>query len=86
MSDTETNEKRTEKRRLVETEVAFNTENDIYMASSVDISGNGIRIVTHAPIKICFQIQENDQLVQYDAEMVWARVKGDGSMEYGLKY
>ena len=86
MSDTASNEKRAEKRRLVETEVAFNTENDIYMASSVDISESGIRIVTGTPVKICFQLHENDQLVQYDAEMVWARVRDDGSMEYGLKY
>lgn len=86
MSDTTENEKRTEARHLVKTEVVFHTENDIYMANSVDISGMGIRIVTEKPIDIRFQIKENDKLVQYDAQLVWARVKDDGSMEYGLKY
>ena len=64
----------------------FNTENDIYMASSVDISGSGIRIVTENPINIRFQVKKNDKLVLYDSQLVWARVKDDGSMEYGLKY
>lgn len=82
----EKKEKRAEERRLVETEVAFHTGNDIYMASSVDISKMGIRIVTEKPIDILFQIIENDKLVEYDAKLVWARVKDDGSMEYGLKY
>jgi hypothetical protein len=82
----EKKEKRAEERSLVETEVAFHTGNDIYMASSVDISKMGIRIVTEKPIDILFQIKENDKLVQYDAKLVWARVKDDGSMEYGLRY
>ena len=86
MSDLEENEKREEERHLIETEVAFHTENNIYMASSVNISGRGIKIVTEKPIDISIQIKENDKLVQYDAQLVWARKKDDGSMEYGLKY
>jgi len=86
MSDKKIKEKRAQERHLIETEVAFNTENDIYMASSVDISAAGIRIITDNPVNICFQIKENDKLVKYDAQLVWARVKDDGSMEYGLKY
>ena len=86
MSDIETNEKRKEERYLIETEVAFHTENDIYMASSVNISGSGIKIVTEKPLDIRFQITENGKLVQYDAQLVWARMKDDGTMEYGMKY
>ena len=86
MSDMEKDEKRSEERHLVKTEVAFHTENDIYIANSVDISASGIRIVTDNPIDIRFQIKEDDKLVQYDAQLVWTRVKEDGSMEYGLKY
>jgi hypothetical protein len=85
MSDKK-NEKRVEKRSLVEAEVMFITEDDLYMAKSVDISGIGIRIVTGTPINIRFQIKENDKLVLYDSQLVWARVKDDGSMEYGLKH
>ena len=86
MSDIKKNDKRVEERNLVKAEVMFNTENDIYMARSVDISGSGIRIVTENPINILFQVKKNDKLVLYDSQLVWARVKDDGSMEYGLKY
>lgn len=80
------NEKRAVERNLVETEVTFHTEDDIYMANSVDISNAGIRIVTENPVDIRIQIKEDDKLVQYDAQLVWARIKDDGTMEYGLKY
>jgi len=83
MADTEN---RASERQLYETEVTFHTEEDIYMAKSVDISETGIRIVTEKPVDIRIQIKEDDKLVQYDAQLVWARVKDDGTMEYGLKY
>lgn len=83
MADTE---KRASERRLFETEVTFHTGEDIYMARSVDISENGIRIVTEKPVDIRIQIKEDDKLIQYDAQLVWARLKDDGTMEYGLKY
>jgi hypothetical protein len=86
MADSESQEQRTTERKLVETEVTFHTEDDIYMAKSVDISGAGIRIVTEEPVDIRIQIREEDELVQYDAQLVWVRVKDDGTMEYGLKY
>ena len=73
-------------RQLIKTEVTFHTEDDIYMAESVDISNTGIRIVTDNPIDIRIQIKEDDKMVQYDAQLVWARLKDDGTMEYGLKY
>ena len=86
MTEKEKDEKRTSHRRIVKTEVAFNTENDIYIASTVDISEAGIRLITENPIDIRFQIKEGDEIVQYDAQLIWAKVKDDGSMEYGLKY
>ena len=86
MADMEKKEKRTSERRLLEREVTFHTEDDIYMAKSVDISDSGIRIITEKPIAIRVQINEDDKLVQYDAQLVWARVKDDGTMEYGVKY
>ena len=79
-------EKRVEKRSLIKAEVVFNTENDIYMARSVEISESGIRIVTEKPINIRFQVEKDDELVLYDSQLVWAREKDDGSMEYGLKH
>jgi hypothetical protein len=86
MADMAKDDKRAAERHLVETAVTFHTEDDIYMASSVDISDIGVRIVTENPVDIRIQIQENDKLIQYDAQLVWARLKADGTMEYGLKY
>jgi hypothetical protein len=86
MADSENQDKRRVERRLVEAEVTFHTEDDIYMAKSVDISDAGIRIVTEEPIDMRIQIKEEEQLVQYDAQLVWVRLKDDGTMEYGLKY
>ncbi len=79
-------EKRASDRKLVETEVSFHTGDDIYMAKSVDISDTGIRIVTGKPIDINIQIKEADKVQGYDAQLVWAKVKDDGTMEYGLKF
>ena len=86
MTSSDNREKRTVERRLLETEVTFHTEDDIYMANSVDISDKGIRIVTVEPVDIRIQIRENDKLVQYEAQLVWTKVNEDGTMEYGLKY
>ena len=86
MADSANQEKRREVRQLFETEVTFHTEDDIYMAKSVDISDAGIRIVTLEPIDMRIQIKEEEKLVQYDARLVWLKLKDDGTMEYGLKY
>jgi len=86
MADSENQDKRGVERRLVEAEVTFHTEDDIYMAKSVDISDAGIRIVTEEPIDMRIQIKEEEKLVQYDAQLVWVKLKDDGTMEYGLKY
>ena len=86
MADSDGKDKREVERKLVEAEVTFHTEDDIYMAKSVDISDAGIRIVTEEPVDIRIQIKEDEKLVQYDAQLVWVKVKDDGTMEYGLKY
>ena len=86
MTSSHNQERRAAERRLLETEVTFHTEDDIYMANSIDISDKGIRIVTDEPMDIRIQIKENDRLVQYEAQLVWTKVNEDGTMEYGLKY
>jgi hypothetical protein len=79
-------EKRTSERKLLESEVTFHTGDDIYMSKSVDVSETGIRIVTGKPININIQIKDEDKTQSYDAQLVWAKVKDDGTMEYGLKF
>jgi hypothetical protein len=86
MADSGNQEKRLAERKLIEAEVTFHTGDDIYMSKSVDISDSGIRIITKEPVQIRIQIKQKDKLVQYDAQLVWAKLKDDGTMEYGLKY
>lgn len=86
MADMKKSEKRAAERRLFKAEVTFKTEEGVYMARTVDISEYGIRIIAKKPVGIRMQIKEDDKLVQYDAQLVWARVKEDGTIEYGLKY
>jgi hypothetical protein len=86
MAEKRKKEMRAADRRLFETEVTFQPEGGINKARSVDISDMGIRIVAEKPVAIRIQINEGDRLVQYDAELVWARMKEDGTMEYGLKF
>lgn len=78
-------EKRAVERRLIKTEVTFQTKDDTYKAKSVDMSDNGIRIVTEMPVHFRIKIKEDDRMVQHEAQLVWARVRDDGTMEYGLK-
>lgn len=86
MTDSEIQEKRKVQRQLLEAEVIFDTEEDIFISKSVDISEKGIRIVTDNPIDFRIQVKENNEQVLYSGQLVWARQKEDGSMEYGLKY
>ncbi|KPK00296.1 MAG: hypothetical protein AMJ60_02000 [Desulfobacterales bacterium SG8_35] len=86
MADKKKPEKRTAERRLFKTEVTFKTDDDVYLARSVDISEYGVRIIAKKPVGVRMQIKEDDKVVQYDAQLVWARVREDGTMEYGLKY
>ena len=79
-------ENRLSERKLFATEVTFHTDDDIYMANSVDISDTGIRIVTAKPVNVNIQIKEDGKVQSYDAQLVWAKVKDDGTMEYGLKF
>ena len=86
MADKRRQERRAVERRLFEAEVTFKPEGGTNKARSVDISEGGIRVVSEKPMEIRIQIHEGDILVQYDAELVWARMKEDGTMEYGLKF
>jgi len=79
-------EKRVSERKLLDAEVTFHTGDDIYMSRSVDISETGIRIVTGKPIDIYIQVKGDEKAQSYEAQLVWARLKDDGTMEYGLKF
>jgi hypothetical protein len=63
MTDSDNQEKRAAERKLIETEVTFHTEDDIYMAKSVDISDTGIRIVTDKPVSVRIQVKDDEKLI-----------------------
>ena len=86
MSDTIKVEKRKEERNLVEKSVTLSAESEMHFARSVNVSAEGMKIVTEAPVGIQLQIVEDDDVVTYDAQLIWAQMNEDGCMEYGLKY
>jgi len=79
-------EKRISVRRPDNSEVSVFPENDVFLATVMDISATGMRIKTEMPQEIRIQIQDKDTLKEYEAQVVWARSNQDGTMEYGLKY
>jgi len=86
MADKKIMERRVAERRFFETEVTFKPEGGTNKVRSVDISESGLRVVSAKPIAICIQVHEGGSLVEYDAQLVWARMKEDGTIEYGLKF
>ena len=86
MNDKISVEKRVSVRKSANSEVSVFPENDIFLATVVDISDTGMRIKTEVPQEIRIQLQDKDTLAEYEAQVVWARVNDDGTMEYGLKF
>ena len=60
-------------------------EDDVYLASMIDISEKGIRFETSEPQGVRIQIRADGEMVEYDAQLVWAKINEKGRMEYGLK-
>ena len=78
-------EKRNSERKSVNSNVTVFIEDDIYLASMIDISENGIRFETSVPQEVRIQVRANGEMVEYDAQLVWAKINKNGRMEYGLK-
>ena len=86
MGDEKFAEKRVSVRRSEDSEVNVFPENEIFTAKILDISDTGMRIKTEAPQEIRIQLQDEETLAEYEAQVVWARMNDDGTMEYGLKF
>ena len=50
-----------------------------------DISESGIRFETSMPQEVRIQVRADGEMVEYDAQLVWAKVNKNGRMEYSLK-
>ena len=79
------NEKRSTERESVNSNVTVFIEDDIYLASMIDISESGIRFETSTPQEVRIQVRADGEMVEYDAQLVWAKINKNGRMEYGLK-
>jgi hypothetical protein len=78
-------EKRNSERQAVNSNVTVFIEDDIYLASMIDISESGIRFETSVPQEVRIQVRADGEMVEYDAQLVWAKINKNGRMEYGLK-
>ena len=78
-------EKRNSERQAVNSNVTVFIEDDIYLASMIDISESGIRFETSTPQEVRIQVRADGEMVEYDAQLVWAKINKNGRMEYGLK-
>jgi hypothetical protein len=78
-------EKRNSERQPATSDITVFIEDDIYLASMIDVSENGIRFETSEPQGVRIQIRADGEMVEYDAQLVWAKINEKGRMEYGLK-
>ena len=86
MNIQDTNELRKSERQPYEARVEFIVDADIIRAKSIDISEDGVRLETEKAINIYMKLKTKDEEKKYFAELVWAKRKNDGGMEYGFEY
>lgn len=79
------NSGRTE-RKPVRAEVEFYVGDAIMKAISVNVSEGGIRFDMEEPIKICLRMEMDGQLINREAQIVWARRMPTGGVTYGFEY
>ena len=61
-------EKRSTERESVNSNVTVFIEDDIYLASMIDISESGIRFETSTPQEVRIQVRADGEMVEYDAQ------------------
>ena len=73
-------------RKPVRTDVEFYAGDAIMKAISVNVSESGLCFDMDEPIKICLRMEVNDQLINREAQIVWAKKKPDGGVTYGFEF
>ncbi len=86
MSTDKGHERRRAERHDLQTEVEFFVDADIIKARAINISEGGIQFETETPISIFMRMEIDGELREYEAQLVWAMRKPDGTMAYGFKY
>ena len=80
-------DKRRAERSYMQTKVEFYVDADIIEAVSVDISKIGVRFTTDKPIMVRMRMELGGQLLERQAQLVWAMKKPDSDdTTYGLEY
>lgn len=74
------------KRNKIKAKLVFYLDPEVIVADSFDMSEKGIRIETSEPIDLRVQVELEDHLQEYQAQLVWAQEKYDGGMCYGLQF
>ncbi len=77
---------RMHERREYGINIEFFVDADIMIAKTIDISKTGLQFKVDEPMKIAMRMEIEGDLHEYEAQLVWARRKPDGSMSYGFEY
>jgi len=87
MSAGDNQDKRRAGRDPLKTKVEFYVDADIIEAVSLDVSKFGVRFGTERPIKVRLRMELGEQLLEREAQLVWATKEAEsGMMVYGLEY
>ena len=78
--------RREAERKPVVTKVLFTVNDIIIEASSVDVSETGIRFDTEKPFKILLEMKTNGQILNREAQIVWAKRNRNGGITFGFEY
>jgi len=85
--DEQNQSRRRSSRVEIQSQVEFFVDADIVPAETIDISEGGLQITTLGPVKTTLRVTEkNGKVMEYQAEMVWARRNPDDKMTFGLKF
>jgi hypothetical protein len=86
VSDGNTVERRRHPRKDLDSDVEFIVQGDVLDAGSVDISDEGIRLVTPGPILISLRVPVNGEQREYNARLVWAESTPEGKINCGFEF
>ncbi len=79
-------EMRQYEREQYDVDIEFFVDADIIVAKTMDISKTGLQLKVDEPLKIAMRMEVEEGLCEYEAHLVWAKRKPDGSMSYGFEY
>ena len=77
--------RKSERQSAHHSDITVFIEEDIYLANTIDISEGCIRFETSVPQAVRIQVTSDGEMIEYDAQLIWAKTNKKGGMEYGLK-